>query len=340
MTGAIVGSSANSDLVIDGGVTTLSGSNSYNGPTYIRNGATLNANVAYALPTATGRTAVVIDDSGSGSSKLAIAVNQSVASLTGASTSTVDLGNNTLTVGTDSGSTTFAGVISGPGASLVKDNNSTQILTGANTFSGSTTVSGGTLIADNTAATNTSGGALQSTSDITVDAGGTVQVASSYQVNNTSTSINLNGGTFKLSHVDSSTGTITENVGALTLSANSIIDMGTQSGGAVLTFASLTSWASGQTLSIYNWTGTMLKSGGTDQIIFSDTTGVSSHLSQVYFYSDAGSSLIGGAMLYGNELTAVPEPSTYIGAVVLLGLIGWRERRRISALLRQAGKAA
>ena len=341
VTGAIVGSNSGSDLVVDGGVTTLSGSNSYNGPTYIRNGATLNANVAYALPTANGRTAVVMDDTGSGSSTLAIAVNQTVASLTGSATSAVALGNHTLTLGTTSGSTTFSGVISGTGASLVKDSASTQILAGANTFSGATTVSAGTLIANNTAATSSSGGALQSTSDITVT-GGTVQVASSYQVNNTSTTIHLNGGTFALSHIDSSTGTITEKVGALTLGVNSIIDMGTQSGGTVLTFAGLSSWASGQTLSIYNWTGTPNLGGGTDQIIFSDTTGISaSQLSQVYFYADAGSTPLGsGAMLYGSELTAVPEPSTYIGAVVLLGLIGWRERRRISALLRQAGKAA
>ena len=45
-------------------------------------------------------------------------------------------------------------------------------------------------------------------------------------------------------------------------------------------------------------------------------------------------------MIYGSELTAVPEPSTYIGAMALLGLVGWRERRRISLLLRGAVKVA
>jgi hypothetical protein len=51
VSGTISGSNANSDLIIDGGTTTLTNANnSYNGPTFIINGATLNANTGGALP--------------------------------------------------------------------------------------------------------------------------------------------------------------------------------------------------------------------------------------------------------------------------------------------------
>ena len=152
--GRIVGSSANSDLVIDGGTTTLNESNSYNGPTMIINGGTLNAAVAGALPTENGRTAIFLDQDntgtawGSGTSTLALQASQTVASLSGEVSSTVALGGTTLTVGTDGTTNTFAGTIadgSSSGGSLVKDGSSTQILTGNNSYTGTTTISGGTL---------------------------------------------------------------------------------------------------------------------------------------------------------------------------------------------------
>jgi autotransporter-associated beta strand protein len=154
VSGQIVGSSANSDLVIDGGTTTLNESNSYNGPTMIINGGTLNAAVAGALPTENGRTAIFLDQDntgtawGSGTSTLAIQASQTVASLSGEVSSTVALGGTTLTVGTDGATNTFAGTIAdgtSAGGSLVKDGNSTQILTGNNSYTGTTTISGGTL---------------------------------------------------------------------------------------------------------------------------------------------------------------------------------------------------
>jgi len=325
VSGVIGGSSPNSDLVIDGGTTTLANTNTYNGPTYIRNGATLNANAVGALPTANGRTAVAMDDSGSGSSKLVLGASQSAASLAGATSSTINLGSNTLTVGTTSGSTNFQGIISGAG-SLVKDGNSTQTLSGANTFSGSTTVNGGTLIAS-----NASGGALQSSTSVTVNSG-TLQLGAASQIKSSAT-ITLAGGTFN-------TGGYSQTLGALTLSASSIIDMGA-AGSSTLTFGSLAGWTDGMTLSIYNWSGISGYSGGTDQLIFSNSTGVAAHLDQVMIYSDNGTHQVGTAKLYANgELGAVPEPSTYIGAIALLGLVGWRERRRINALLRGVVKAA
>ncbi len=146
----ISGILANSDLVVDGLTLNFGVANDYNGPTIIRSngGGTgiINANVVNALPTANGRSAVTMDDSGAGSSQLNLGADQSIKSLAGAASSLVSLGANTLTVGTTSGTTTFAGNISGAaGAGLIKDGASTLVLSGTNSYPGDTTVSGGTL---------------------------------------------------------------------------------------------------------------------------------------------------------------------------------------------------
>ena len=59
------------------------------------------------------------------------------------------------------------------------------------------------------------------------------------------------------------------------------------------------------------------------------------------FFSDAGSTALGsqaGQISFGGnqELVPVPEPTTIFGALALLGLVGYRERRRLGALLRRA----
>ena len=159
------------------GTVTLSGANTYNGPTFIIDGGTLNANAINALPTANGRSAVSIDQSGSGTSMLALGTAQSIASLAGASTSKVNLNAYPLTIGTTTGSTTFAGVLSSSttAGALIKDGASTQVLSGANTYTGSTTISNGILQANHATALGNGG-------NITFG-GGTLQFGSA--LNNT-----------------------------------------------------------------------------------------------------------------------------------------------------------
>ncbi len=149
----ISGISPNSDLIVNGVTANLNAANTYNGPTYIRSTlldtGILNANVANALPTLNGRTDVIMDDSGTGGSQLNLGFNQSVSSLTsnrtGTESSLVNLDVNTLTIGNTNGTTeTFSGVISGTGG-IIKDGDSTQILSGKNTYTGTTQIDGGTL---------------------------------------------------------------------------------------------------------------------------------------------------------------------------------------------------
>ena len=147
-------------LVLTGtGTLTLTGANTYTGTTSIINGATLHASTAGALPapasdggTGTVRSALVMDQTGTGGSTLSLGANQSVASLTGAVLSQVNLNANTLTIGATNAATNaeFDGVIGddGLGGSLTKDGASTQILGGANTYTGLTTVQAGVLRVD------------------------------------------------------------------------------------------------------------------------------------------------------------------------------------------------
>ncbi|MEI7864523.1 MAG: autotransporter-associated beta strand repeat-containing protein [Chthoniobacterales bacterium] len=128
ITGIISGAASNSDLIVDGATVTLNNTNTYNGATYIRNAGALVANVLGAMPTNT-RSAVVMDDTGTGGSALTNAASQQIASLTGAASSSVNFDGSTLTIGTASGSTIFAGAMTG--SDFVKDGASTQTLSGS-----------------------------------------------------------------------------------------------------------------------------------------------------------------------------------------------------------------
>ena len=90
----------------------------------------------------------------------------------------------------------------------------------------------------------------------------------------------------------------------------------------------------GTTLSIYNWTE------GVDHLFFGvDTTGLDNtgfgtgQLAQFSFYSDFGTSLIPRptGFIGMGEVAPIPEPSAVATVMGLLGLIGWRERRKARA---------
>jgi autotransporter-associated beta strand protein len=328
VSGSIGGSNANSDLDINNGVVTLTAVNTYNGPTTIKNGATLNANITGALPTANGRSDVSIDPNGSGNSTLALGASQSIASLTGAASSNVTLGSNTLTIGTTSGNTTYAGRITGASNSaLVKDGASTQVLTGNNTgFTGTTTINGtGTLQA-------AAAGAMGNSTVVNVT-GGSFLVTAANAVSD-STNINLDGGRMAMN------GNFSENVGLLTLSRDSIIDFAGFSG--VLRFSGVGSWAAGANLAIWNWSGftqyndPINNYNNPSRLVFSNNATLSDNLANISFYSGSGTGFVGNGFerafsdpgFSGSEIIAVPEPETYLtGVILLLGGIIYLRRQ-------------
>ncbi|WP_395736508.1 beta strand repeat-containing protein [Prosthecobacter sp.] len=229
-TTGISGASANSDLVIDGTTVNLNVANTYNGPTFIRNSGTLNANVAGALPTAT-RTALTFD--GTGTSVLTLGADQSVASLTAAGAATITLGSNTLTVGDASSNTTFAGAIGGTGG-LTKDGASTQVLSASNGYSGTTTVSAGTLSIT---------GDINSSATISVS-GGLLSTSGADKLANTA-AVTVSGGTLTVGGTDT--------IGTLTMSSGTI--------GGSSTLTATTYGLSGGTVNGNLGTGTINSSG-------------------------------------------------------------------------------
>ncbi|MEO5933986.1 MAG: autotransporter-associated beta strand repeat-containing protein, partial [Duganella sp.] len=162
-------------------------------------------------------------------------------------------GAQTLTVGTNNGSGSFSGVISGTNGILVKTGTGTQILTGNNTYTGTTTVSGGTLQVGNGGTSGTLG-----TGAVTNNANLVFTRSDAYTIPNTITGT----GTMTATSGDNLTigGSVTQ-TGNVTLTAGaddgvSGAPNGSVTGGDVTLNANVTSTGGGATVAIYSGNAT------------------------------------------------------------------------------------
>jgi autotransporter-associated beta strand protein len=224
-------------------------------------------------------------------------------------------------------------VVTGTTSQITGSNSVT--LTGAASGSGTLGVNltGKTVTVNPTASDSFAPTAINVTS-------GTLMLGGSNKIGD-STALTLSGGTFSTGN---SSG-ISETLGTLTLSGDSTIDFGSGTNNT-LTFSSLV--LSGFTsLKVYGWTGPFYAPGqadtgtlgdGQDRLLFGATTGLSpSDLAKISFYSgetDGTFIATGQEISFGifPELVPVPEPTTILGGLALLGLVGYRERRRLKGL--------
>jgi fibronectin-binding autotransporter adhesin len=227
--------------------------------------------------------------------------------------------NATRTITVNSGNLTVGGTISGTGFGLTKNGTGTLILSGSNSYTGNTTINAGTLQASVT-------GALGNTTIINLN-GGSLLVAATDAIND-STEIRMGGGKLALSGSG-----ISETIGAMTLTANSVIDLYALSGVSTLKFGDSSSkvWTAGATLQIWNWDGTNqygTSYGSGNRRIYFGSNGnglTASQLSQISFYSDNGTSFIGSGFIDSTSMVgAVPEPETIVVAILILAGIVYR----------------
>ena len=327
--GLIVNSASGATSVVKNGTGTwiLSGANTYTGNTTLNAGAlrldhTLAASSGTITQT-TGDSLLHLNAAGTFANAMDVYNVRASEAITLSGGITV----RNATFDVDNGDTlTISGGISGSGG-VTKNGTGTLVLSGSNSFTGATTVNAGTLQAT---ATN----ALGSTSSVVVNTGGSLLVTVGNAINN-SASMTLAGGTLAMN------GTFNESVGALTLTANSIIDLEGFDG--TLTFSGLGDWSANTTLSITNWSGvnkygTPVGSGVANRhVVFANTTGLNSYLDRISFYSgDFGQGFAGTAFQIGlapgpGEIAPVPEPETWVTGVLLLlggGFWLWKQRRQ------------
>ncbi|HOX59446.1 MAG TPA: immunoglobulin domain-containing protein, partial [Candidatus Paceibacterota bacterium] len=178
--------------------------------------------------------------------------------------------------------TTFSGVLTNT-CGLTKRGPGTLLLSGASantygsaTANGYTTVSAGTLKLNKTA-----GVAAVANGALILNSGGNLLLGAANQIGD-ALPMTLAGGVFQ-------TAGFSEQLGALTLTANSVIDLG--AGASALAFAASSgvAWNAGTTLTIANWNGS-ITGGGTDRITFGSAASglTSAQVGQIRFANPPG----------------------------------------------------
>jgi autotransporter-associated beta strand protein len=255
-----------------------------------------------------------------------------------------------LTVG-GSSNTTINGVITNnSGANTVasgvtKTGNGTLTLTNANTYTGGTTISGGTLLVNNTTGSGTGSGNVTvgnvggSTPGIL---GGNGTISGTVTVNNSSTL--SPGGTTAVGN-----GIAVLNTGALTLTASSTYLVDLNGGSGPTGTGAGTLYDQTQVTGTITLAGNLAATIGTalslnDKffIALNDSsdavTGTFANAPANVFTSGSYTFLVNyadtgdGDLVNLNDIsltvTAVPEPSTWIGGGLALLAVGWTQRRR------------
>ncbi|MEO7933053.1 MAG: autotransporter-associated beta strand repeat-containing protein, partial [Chthoniobacterales bacterium] len=330
------------------GTVTFGGANTYSGATTVSAGTFSLGNALALQNSALDTTASIAGTSTAG-------LKTTVTTLTmGGLTGNKDLasvftttsggysGVTALTLNPGTGVTNaYSGVIAdgAAGMTLTKTGLGTQTLTGANTYTGGTIVTTGTLLVKNTTGSGTGTGTVSVsgtlggtgiiTGDTTINSGGvltagattaatdigTLAFSGALTLASLTSTINLQAASTSSYDKFTVGGALTYN-GIFSVSDTGGFDLSGQNGTYNLfsgftsqtgDFASVTVDGIGLSLVGSTWSGT--------------NAGIS------YSFSETSGSL---------DITAVPEPSTWVGAGLITGLAGWSQRRRLQKLALRA----
>lgn len=231
---------------------------------------------------------------------------------------------------TNGNNLTFAstlGTQAGQTGAIVKSGLGTLTLSAPNVYSGGTTVNGGTLLVNNTTGSGTGTGAV-TVNNAGTTLGGTGIISGSVTVN---TGANLAPG--------ASTGIL--QTGALTLESNSnfVLDLNSLVAGTGYDQLRVTGAVSLGGSNILVNAGPGLSLGDTFFVLLNDSSdAISGQFAQVSLVSSEGYIFAvdyfanGDSGMLGNDIsltvTAVPEPGTVLAGLLLLGAVGWSQRRR------------
>lgn len=222
------------------------------------------------------------------------------------------LNNATYTV--DAGTaTTESGNLTGVGG-ITKQGTGTLVVTGNNTYTGAVSVDAGVLNLNSSA-----GGAAATTSSLSVASGATLLLSQSDQVSNAA-GVTLSGGTIQRA------GGVSEVFGSLNLTTSSFLDFSGGTSGTI-EFSGLSYTPSALlALNIANFT-----QGNT--LVFQTTNSLS-----MTGFTFSGSGGFGSSSFNGSTftITAIPEPSTWLVAAGLLGLLLLPLRTRIADAVRRS----
>jgi hypothetical protein len=130
-------------------------------------------------------------------------------------------------------------------------------------------------------------------------------------------------------------------LGALTLSATSTIDFGLGDNGNKLVFSGVGTHIANTILQIANWEGAPFTGNGSEQLLFAgNTTDFTNVYNQadVIFNGITGYDAIQFAGFY--EITAIPEPSTWIAAALALATLLYGRLRFRKRPLARSGRSS
>ncbi|WAC20173.1 autotransporter-associated beta strand repeat-containing protein [Luteolibacter sp. SL250] len=205
------------------------------------------------------------------------------------------------------------GVISGEG-SFSKSGGGNAVLTADNTYTGSTIVNGGVLEAK---------GTLNSSTSLQVN-GGTFRFGASDIINNNA-EVTLGAGTLQV-------GDFSDTLGKLAVAGAATVDFSGNVGSTIV-FADSRDKAWTGSLTVLGWTG-LVEGGGEERLMFGDGTGglEQPQVDSIFFVNPSAAGLTAGTysakMLASGEVVPhllIPEPSSAL--LVLLGA-GLAVRRR------------